>query len=84
MNTDDAIFGTGYFVVGKLKKRNAAIRGRNSLLTASGLGRVALQLPEHSLTILVLNKAGEFSGQRTAADTGRGRLCHCAGAEIDQ
>lgn len=34
VNTDDAIFGTGYFVVGKIEKINAAIRGRNSLLTA--------------------------------------------------
>lgn len=34
VNTDDAIFGTGYFVVGKIEKINAAIHGRNSLLTA--------------------------------------------------
>ncbi len=34
VNTDDAIFGTDYFVVGKIEKINAAIHGRNSLLTA--------------------------------------------------
>ncbi len=35
VNTDDAIFGTDYFVVGKIEKiNNAAIHGRNSLLTA--------------------------------------------------
>lgn len=34
VNTDDAIFGTGYFVVGKIEKINVAIRGRNLLLTA--------------------------------------------------
>lgn len=33
VNTDDAIFGTGYFVAGKIEKINAAIRGRNLLLT---------------------------------------------------
>lgn len=59
MNTDDAIFGTGYFVVGKIEKINAAIRGRNSLLTA--MDRDALRrLPEQSSTILVLNKAGQI------------------------
>ena len=34
VNTDDAIFGTGYFSLAKSKKINAAIHGRNSLLTA--------------------------------------------------
>lgn len=34
VNTDDAIFGTGYLLLAKSKKINAAIRGRNSLLTA--------------------------------------------------
>ncbi len=59
MNTDDAIFGTGYFVVGKIEKINAAIRGRNSLLTAM-TGTLAWRLPEQSSTILVLNKAGQI------------------------
>lgn len=46
-------------LLAKSKKINAAIRGRNSLLTA--MDRDALRrLPEQSSTILVLNKAGQI------------------------
>lgn len=43
-------------LLAKSKKINAAIRGRNSLLTAMDRER----LPEQSSTILVLNKAGQI------------------------
>ncbi|STJ15961.1 transcriptional regulator [Escherichia coli] len=70
MNTDDAIFGTGYFVVGKIEKINAAIRGRNSLLTAMVWDALPGKLPEQSSTILVLNKAGRIQwGKGRQPDT---------------
>lgn len=68
----------------KSKKINAAIRGR-TVIDGNGLGRVAWQLPEQSSTILVLNKAGRIQWAKDGSlTTGRGRSCHCAGAETDQ
>ncbi|HHV9994007.1 TPA: YtfJ family protein [Escherichia coli] len=60
VNTDDAIFGTGYFVVGKIEKKKRRYPWAQFVIDGNGLGRVAWQLPEQSSTILVLNKAGRI------------------------
>ncbi len=60
VNTDDAIFGTGYFVVGKIEKNKRRYPWAQFVIDGNGLGRVAWQLPEQSSTILVLNKAGRI------------------------
>ncbi len=59
MNTDDAIFGTGYFVLAKSKKINAAIRGRNSLLT-EWTGTRCLALAGAEFNHSGANKAGQI------------------------
>ena len=60
VNTDDAIFGTGYFVVGKIKKNQRRYPWAQFVIDGNGQGRVAWRLPEQSSTILVLNKAGQI------------------------
>lgn len=60
MNTDDAIFGTGYFVAGKIEKNKRRYPWAQFVIDANGLGRLAWQLPEQSSTILVLNKYGQI------------------------
>ncbi|RZM93844.1 YtfJ family protein [Escherichia sp. E14V7] len=60
VNTDDAIFGTGYFVTGKIEKNKRRYPWAQFVIDGSGLGRVAWQLPEQSSTILVLNKYGQI------------------------
>lgn len=60
VNTDDAIFGTGYFVVGKIEKNKRRYPWAQFVIDGNGTGRVARQLPEQSSTILVLNKAGRI------------------------
>lgn len=60
VNTDDAIFGTGYFVVGKIEKNKRRYPWAQFVIDGNGLGRVAWRLPEQSSTILVLNKAGQI------------------------
>lgn len=60
VNTDDAIFGTGYFVVGKIEKNKRRYPWAQFIIDGNGQGRVAWRLPEQSSTILVLNKAGQI------------------------
>ena len=60
VNTDDAIFGTGYFVVGKIEKNKRRYPWAQFVIDGNGQGRVAWRLPEQSSTILVLNKAGQI------------------------
>ncbi len=60
VNTDDAIFGSGYFVVGKIEKNKRRYPWAQFVIDGNGLGRVAWRLPEQSSTILVLNKAGQI------------------------
>ena len=60
VNTDDAIFGTGYFVVGKIEKNKRRYPWAQFVIDGNGQGRVAWRLPEESSTILVLNKAGQI------------------------
>lgn len=60
VNTDDAIFGTGYFVSGKIEKNKRRYPWAQFVIDGNGLGRVAWLLPEQSSTILVLNKAGQI------------------------
>lgn len=60
VNTDDAIFGTGYFVVGKIEKNKRRYPWAQFVIDGNGLGRVAWRLPEQSSTILVLNKDGQI------------------------
>lgn len=60
VNTDDAIFGTGYFVAGKIEKNKRRYPWAQFVIDANGLGRLAWQLPEQSSTILVLNKYGQI------------------------
>ncbi len=60
VNTDDAIFGTGYFVVGKIEKNKRRYPWAQFVIDGNGQGRVARRLPEQSSTILVLNKAGQI------------------------
>ena len=57
---DDAIFGTGYFVVGKIEKTKRRYPWAQFVIDGNGQGRVAWRLPEQSSTILVLNKAGQI------------------------
>ena len=60
VNTDDAIFGTGYFVVGKIEKNKRRYPWAQFVIDGNGQGRVAWRLLEQSSTILVLNKAGQI------------------------
>ena len=60
VNTDDAIFGTGYFVVGKIEKNKRRYPWAQFVIDGNGQGRVAWRLLEQSSTILVLNKDGQI------------------------
>ncbi len=60
MNTDDAIFGSGYFVVGKIEKNKRHYPWAQFVIDGNGQGRVAWQLPEQSSTIMVLSKDGKI------------------------
>ncbi|EHW5313044.1 YtfJ family protein [Escherichia albertii] len=60
VNTDDAIFGSGYFVVGKIEKNKRHYPWAQFVIDGNGQGRVAWQLPEQSSTIMVLSKDGKI------------------------
>lgn len=58
VNTDDVIFGSGYFVSGKIEKNKRHYPWAQFIIDASGIGRNTWQLPPESSTILVLDKNG--------------------------
>ncbi|AKE58528.1 YtfJ family protein [Citrobacter farmeri] len=58
VNTDDVIFGSGFFVLGKIEKNKRRYPWAQFIIDSSGLGRSAWQLNEMSSTILVLDKEG--------------------------
>lgn len=58
VNTDDVIFGTGLFVLGKIEKNKRRYPWAQFIIDSSGLGRKTWQLNEMSSTILVLDKEG--------------------------
>lgn len=60
VNTDDAIFGTDYFVVGKIEKNKRRYPWAQFVIDGNRQGRVAWHLQEQSSTILVLNKTGQI------------------------
>ncbi|HBV0112685.1 TPA: LPS export ABC transporter permease LptF [Escherichia coli] len=81
VNTDDAIFGTGYFVVGKIEKNKRRYPWAQFVIDGNGLGRVAWRLPEQSSTILVLIIVGflififaSYSAQRYLTEAANGTL----------
>lgn len=58
VNTDDVIFGSGFFVLDKIEKNKRRYPWAQFIIDSSGLGRSAWQLNEMSSTILVLDKEG--------------------------
>lgn len=56
VNTDDVIFGSGFFVLGKIEKNKRRYPWAQFIIDSSGLGRRTWQLNEMSSTILVLDK----------------------------
>ncbi|HEM7864739.1 TPA: YtfJ family protein [Citrobacter amalonaticus] len=61
VNTDDVIFGSGFFVLGKIEKNKRRYPWAQFIIDSSGLGRKTWQLNEMSSTILVLDKEGRVS-----------------------
>jgi YtfJ family uncharacterized protein len=60
VNTDDVIFGTGYFVRGKIEKNKRRYAWAQFIIDGGGVGRNSWQLPEESSTIFVLNQQGQI------------------------
>lgn len=60
VNTDDVIFGSSFFVMGKIEKNKRHYPWAQFIIDSGGLGRKAWQLPEMSSTILVLDKEGRI------------------------
>ena len=58
VNTDDVIFGSGFFVLGKIEKNKRRYPWAQFIIDSSGLGRRTWHLNEMSSTILVLDKEG--------------------------
>lgn len=58
VNTDDVIFGSGFFVLGKIEKNKRRYPWAQFIIDSSGLGRRTWQLKAMSSTILVLDKKG--------------------------
>ncbi|KAA1051656.1 YtfJ family protein [Pseudocitrobacter sp. 73] len=60
VNTDDVIFGTSYFVRGKIEKNKRRYAWAQFIIDGGGVGRNSWQLPEESSTIFVLNHQGQI------------------------
>lgn len=60
VNTDDVIFGTRYFVRGKIEKNKRRYAWAQFIIDGGGVGRNRWQLPEESSTIFVLNHQGQI------------------------
>ncbi|MDN8599785.1 YtfJ family protein [Citrobacter enshiensis] len=60
VNTDDVIFGSGFFVLGKIEKNKRHYPWAQFIIDSDGLGRKTWQLNEMSSTILVLDKDGHI------------------------
>ncbi|WP_269844101.1 YtfJ family protein [Escherichia coli] len=58
VNTDDAIFGTGYFVVGKIEKNKRRYPWAQFVIDGNGLGRVAWQSTFTSMNLEELSMPG--------------------------
>lgn len=58
VNTDDVIFGSGFFVMGKIEKNKRRYPWAQFIIDSTGTGRKTWQLNEMSSTILVLDKEG--------------------------
>ncbi|MEO3992066.1 YtfJ family protein [Pseudocitrobacter cyperus] len=69
VNTDDAIFGSGYFVRGKIEKNKRRYPWAQFIIDAEGLGRKTWRLPEESSTIFVLNQNGQIVWAKDGALT---------------
>ena len=60
VNSDDVIFGTRYFVRGKIEKNKRRYAWAQFIIDGGGVGRNRWQLPEESSTIFVLNHQGQI------------------------
>ncbi len=60
VNTDDVIFGTGYFVREKIEKNKRRYAWAQFVIDGGGVGRNSWQLPQESSTIFVLNHQGQI------------------------
>lgn len=69
VNTDDVIFGTRYFVRGKIEKNKRRYAWAQFIIDAGGVGRNSWQLPQESSTIFVLNHQGQIVWAKDGALT---------------
>lgn len=69
VNTDDEIFGTGFFVLGKIEKNKRNYPWAQFIIDSNGVGRMAWKLNEESSTIIVLNKDGDVQWVKDGALT---------------
>lgn len=69
VNTDDVIFGSGYFVRGKIEKNKRRYAWAQFIIDAGGVGRNTWQLPEESSTIFLLDKRGHIVWAKDGALT---------------
>jgi uncharacterized protein len=60
VNSDDVVFGTSYFVRGKIEKNKRRYAWAQFIIDGGGVGRNRWQLPEESSTIFVLNHQGQI------------------------
>lgn len=69
VNADDVLFGSGYFVRGKIEKNKRRYAWAQFILDGEGVGRRTWQLPEESSTIFVLNHEGRVKWAKDGALT---------------
>lgn len=69
INTDDEMFGTGFFVLKKIEKNKKRYPWAQFIIDSQGLGRKSWQLEQESSAILVLDSAGRIQWAKEGALT---------------